>query len=242
MSDVTYSQVWWYTQHMWPIPIWWPILGIRALHLPIQVHTHTHTTHTHTNTRGAVGSHLCCGTQGAVGGLVPCSHTHTHTHTEQWAALYAAAPREQLGVWCLALTHTHTHTEQWAALYAAAPREQLGVWCLAQGHHVMVLKVERALCIHSPHQQSLPDRDSNSQPFNYESDFLPLGHDFRMMRDIYHVSIQTMIYIEECVKGLGVTRMEGQFLKGKYCHHVDCWLNHCNVETLFQSIIHWLLY
>ncbi len=46
---------------------------------PSKVHTHTHTavnTHTHTvntHTHGAVGSHLCCGTQGAVGGSVPCS-------------------------------------------------------------------------------------------------------------------------------------------------------------------------
>ncbi len=55
-SDVTYSQV------------WWPILGIRALHLPIQS-AHTHREHT----PGAVGSHLCCGARGAVGGSVPCS-------------------------------------------------------------------------------------------------------------------------------------------------------------------------
>ncbi len=43
-SDVTYSQV------------WWPILGIRALYLPIQVHTHpavnTHTPWTHTQSSG----------------------------------------------------------------------------------------------------------------------------------------------------------------------------------------------
>ncbi len=40
-------------------------------------HTHTLTvnthTHTHTHTHGAVGSHLCCGARGAVGGSVPCS-------------------------------------------------------------------------------------------------------------------------------------------------------------------------
>ncbi len=39
--------------------------------------THTHTqqwTHTHReHTPGAVGSHLCCGARGAVGGSVPCS-------------------------------------------------------------------------------------------------------------------------------------------------------------------------
>ncbi len=32
-------------------------------------------------------------------------------------------------------THTvNTHPEQWAAIYAAAPGEQLGVLCLTQGH------------------------------------------------------------------------------------------------------------
>ncbi len=32
-------------------------------------------------------------------------------------------------------THTvNTHLEQWAAIYAAAPGEQLGVRCFAQGH------------------------------------------------------------------------------------------------------------
>ncbi len=60
--DVTYSQV------------WWPILGIRALHLTHPKCTHTAVnTHTHTytyreHTPGAVGSYLCCGAQGAVGG------------------------------------------------------------------------------------------------------------------------------------------------------------------------------
>ncbi len=31
-------------------------------------------------------------------------------------------------------TAVSTHPEQWAAIYAAAPGEQLGVQCLAQGH------------------------------------------------------------------------------------------------------------
>ncbi len=39
------------------------------------------------------------------------SKVHTHTHTA-----------------------VNTHPEQWAAIYAAAPGEQLGFWCLAQGH------------------------------------------------------------------------------------------------------------
>ncbi len=61
-SDVTCGQV------------WWPILGICALH---STHPSAHTqqwTHTHhEHTPGAVGSHLCCGARGAVGGSVPCS-------------------------------------------------------------------------------------------------------------------------------------------------------------------------
>ncbi len=56
LSEVTYSQV------------WWPILRIRALHLPIQVHKHRHHEHTH----GAMGSHLSCGARGGVGGSVSC--------------------------------------------------------------------------------------------------------------------------------------------------------------------------
>ncbi len=63
-SDVTYDQV------------WWPILGICALHLTQSAHTQQWT------------------------------HTHTvNTHPEQWAAIYAAAPGEQLGVRCLAQGH-----------------------------------------------------------------------------------------------------------------------------------------
>ncbi len=74
--------------------------------------------------------------------------------------------------------HTHTvntHPEQWAAIYAAVPGEQLEVRCLAQkGTSVVVLRVERALYIHSPHLQFLPARDSNSQPLDYESDSLTI--------------------------------------------------------------------
>ncbi len=38
----------------------------------------------------------------------------------------------------------------------------------------MVLRVERALYIHSPHLQSLPDRDLKSQDLDYESDSLTI--------------------------------------------------------------------
>ncbi len=55
--------------------VWWPILRICALHLTHPKCTHTAVKiHTHReHTPGAVGSHLCCGARGAVGGSVPCS-------------------------------------------------------------------------------------------------------------------------------------------------------------------------
>ncbi len=56
-------------------------------------------------------------------------------------------------------THTvNTHPEQWAAIYAAAPGEQLGVQCFAQGHLSRgIVGGERTLVIHSPHLQFQPD-------------------------------------------------------------------------------------
>ncbi len=53
-------------------------------------------------------------------------------------------------------THTHTHTVS------------IVITHLLKGTSVGVLRVEKALYIHSPHLQSLPDRDSNSQPFDYD--------------------------------------------------------------------------
>ncbi len=50
--------------------------------------------------------------------LVFCIYPIQSAHTQQWTH-----------------THTvNTHPEQWAAIYAAAPGEQLGVRPLAQGH------------------------------------------------------------------------------------------------------------
>ncbi len=103
-----------------------------------------------------------------------------------------------LWICALQLTHpkcthtavnTQTHCEHTPGAlgshyYVAAPGEQLGVQCLAQGHLVVVLKVERALYIHSPHLQFLPARDLNSKPLDYESDSQPLGHDFPQLFQI----------------------------------------------------------
>ncbi len=86
------------------------------------------------HTPGAVGSRLCCGAQGAVGGSIPCSST-----PQSWYWRWRASAQVHL----------------------------------SRG----IEGGERALYIHSLHLQFLPDRDSNSQPFDYESDSPPLGHD-----------------------------------------------------------------
>ncbi len=71
-------------------------------------------------------------------------------------------------------THTvNTHLEQWAAIYAAAPGEQLGVRCLAQGHLGRGIEGGESAVHSLPHLQFLPTQDSNSQPFDYESDGEP---------------------------------------------------------------------
>ncbi len=47
-------------------------------------------------------------------------------------------------------TAVNTHPEQWAAIIAAAPGEQLGVRCLLKGTSVVVLRVERERCTFTP--------------------------------------------------------------------------------------------
>ncbi len=98
--------------------VWWPILRICALHL------------THPN----------------------CTHTAVeHTHT------------------------VNTHPEQWAAIYAAAPGEQLGVRCLAQGHLSLGIEGGRECCTFTPPTYNLCRTwDSNSQPLGYESNSLTI--------------------------------------------------------------------
>ncbi len=54
------------------------------------------------------------------------------------------------------------------------PGSSWGFGALLKGTSVVVLRVERVLYIHTPHLQSLPARDLNSQPFDYESDSLTI--------------------------------------------------------------------
>ncbi len=74
--------------------------------------------------------------------------------------------------------HTHTpwtHTRSsWQPFMPRRPGSSWGFGALLKGTSVVVLKEERALDIHSPHLQFLPDWDTNSQPLNYESDSLTI--------------------------------------------------------------------
>ncbi len=65
------------------------------------------------------------------------------------------------------------------SIYAVAPREQLLKFL------IVVLRMERALDIHSPHLQFLPAGDSNSQPFDYESDSLTIRPQLPPIMNLY---------------------------------------------------------
>ncbi len=77
------------------VKVTWPILGISALHLTHPKCTHTAVnTHTHCeHTPGAVGSHLCCGARGAVGGSVPCSRAPQSWYWGGESAGYSHPPQ-----------------------------------------------------------------------------------------------------------------------------------------------------
>ncbi len=89
--------------------------------------------------------------------------------------------------------HTHTHHEHTPGavgrhFYAQRPGISWGFGALLKGTSVVVLRVERALYIHSPTYNSCRTWDSNSQPLDYESNSLTirprLPHDFvNLIRD-----------------------------------------------------------
>ncbi len=59
-----------------------------------------------------------------------------------------------LEIGALHLTHPSAHTQQWVVNMQGSNR---GFGALLKGTSVVVLRVERALVNHYPHQQSLPD-------------------------------------------------------------------------------------
>ncbi len=87
----------------------------------------------------------CLRERGKGSGVWPSMVTHT------WNLSSAFNPSK------CTLTAVNTHLEQWAAILRR-PGSSWGIGALLKGlTSVVVLKVERALVIHSPHRQSLPD-------------------------------------------------------------------------------------
>ncbi len=106
----------------------------------------------------------------------------THEHKISWHDIRPSMVTHTRNS-CSAFTQpkcTHTHT-LWTHIRSSEqpfmlqrPGSSWGFGALLKGTSVVVLRVERALYIHSPHLQSLPARDSNSQPLGYESDSLTI--------------------------------------------------------------------
>ncbi len=86
-----------------------------------------------------------------------------------------------LGICALHLTHPSAHTQQWTHTWSSGqpmlwrPGSSWGFGALLKGlTSVVVLKVERALDIHSPHQQSLPDLRLEPTTFGLQVDSLSI--------------------------------------------------------------------
>ncbi len=98
--------------------------------------------------------------------------------------------------------HTHTpwtHTRSSGQPFMLRrPGSSWGFGALLKGTSVVVLRVERALDIHSPHLQYLPARDSNSQPFDYESDSLTIRP--RLPRWVSHLFVYPTQFNQDSFK------------------------------------------
>ncbi len=71
------------------------------------------------------------------------------------------------------------------------PGRSWGFGALLKGTSVVVLRVERALDIHSPHLQFLPARDMNSQPLDYKSNSLIIRPQLpRIFEETYLIDIE----------------------------------------------------
>ncbi len=95
------------------------------------------------------------------------------THTQN---LCSAFNPSKVHTHCSEHTHTvNTHSEQWAAIYAVAPREQLGVRCLAQGHLSRGIEGGES-AVHSLPPPTIPARPETQtrKPFDQEPESLTI--------------------------------------------------------------------
>ncbi len=124
--------------------------------------------------------------------------------------------------------HTHTHTvnsRQQFILQRSG--SSWGFGALLKGTSVMVLRVERALDIHSPQLQFLPARDSNPQPFDYKSNSSAIRP--RLPHDVV-TSTWTLLHkqhdiVSECVhrEKKGVETIFNQKFVVNFTDHYKKW-------------------
>ncbi len=87
----------------------------------------------------------------------------------------------------LHLTHSSAHTP---GAVARHPGSSWGFGALLKGlTSVVVLKVERTLVIHPPHNNSCQSRDSNPQPRVTSPMLYPLGHNCPVWMHFFFISI-----------------------------------------------------
>ncbi len=82
------------------------------------------------------------------------------------------------------------------------------------------------------HLQFLPAWDSNSQPFDYESDSLLLGHDFPLLTDngwMPLLKLKCTSCLEICVLIISV-----EWSREQAGVRSECWLNSC--RCIFHSL------
>ncbi len=86
----------------------------------------------------------------------PLHLTHPSANTQQW------------------VVNKHTHTWSSGQPLLQCPGSNWGFGVLLEGTSVVVLRVKRALVIHSPTNNSCRTWDSNLQPLDYKSDSLTI--------------------------------------------------------------------
>ncbi len=107
-------------------------------------------------------------------------------------------------------------------------REQLGVRCLAQGHLSRGIEGGESAVHSLPHLQFLPARDSNSQPFNYESNSLTIRPRLKKKyifsncsvdtKTVYKTNLITMLHYKCATNTVALFKESVKCIHGRNSH------------------------